>query len=802
MLELSLQFTSDEKVENSPISVRLFRPDSGVYTTPHPFTPPMDDPELKEIRWYLEGFSLWPTGPDYDRAAAIEEKLEAWGKALHTAVIADMDTARLWQQFLDSPESEKVITIDATDPRVLRLPWELMADVGGALFSRKISIRRRLQSATTNTLEREFKLPVRILVVVSRPEDAGLIDSRAVTRPMLDAVDALGEKVTTEFLFPPTLRALSERLEDENAPPVHVVHFDGHGVYDSKQGLGYLLFENDDHKSDPVDANRLGTLLNNCGVPLMVLNACQSAAQAESNPYASVAARLIRAGVRNVLAMNYSVLVVAARKFVDAFYTALANGSSIGRSVDSARRRLLAEPDRHTITRRNAEGNLKQETTHLSDWFLPALYQQSSDVKVFPYSADNIPAPRALPRALTDEHSSGGLPAVPRYGFHGRARELLKLERDLFDHPVVVIHGGGGMGKTTLSAEAGRWFHRTERFPGGAAFVSFEHGGGLATLCSFVGQAVSGDPNFALGEGDPVARIGELLRQKPALIILDNFESVLGSAPLMPADELKAVLDAVWSWAQTGMSKRKLGVWGARILITTRDTHFSDTRFQPSKLCAHLPISGLNGEDALDLARELMEAHGIEPSRAPLEPLLELIDHLGGHPLSLNLVLPHLKAHTPQQLINDFEALLPGFKEGQAKERNESLAVSLEFSLKRLGQATRDALPALAVFEGAAFEDDMLAITEIDPVVWTTARAELEAAALVIVESVPGVQPPFLRFHPTLTRIWRGCCRRNAAPRSKPATGSAITRLPISCTVPTFKTRIKRARSPSATCRT
>ena len=54
------------------------------------------------------------------------------------------------------------------------------------------------------------------------------------------------------------------------------------------------------------------------------------------------------------------------------------------------------------------------------------------------------------------------------------------------------------------------------------------------------------------------------------------------------------------------------------------------------------------------------------------------------------------------------------------------------------------------MFQGGAFEDELLEITEIDAELWQTARAELEAAALVSVESIPGVTPPFLRFHPTL----------------------------------------------------
>ncbi|MDQ2996972.1 MAG: CHAT domain-containing protein, partial [Chloroflexota bacterium] len=308
-LELSLRFTSDEKDDSSPISVALFRLDKGTYTQPVPFSPPLDDPQLADLRWYLEVFATWPTGPDYERAETIESRLEDWGRLLLQSVLSNTDAALLWQQFVDTAGESKLVTIDATDPRVLRLPWELLANKSGHLFSRRISVRRRLQLETSDPIK-PFALPVRVLVLVSRPEDAGFIDSRAVSEPLLDALDELGARAKVEFLYPPTLKALDRRLRDEKALPVHVMHFDGHGVYDADMGLGYLLFENDKHASDRVDANRLGTLLNQCGVPLMVLNACQSAAQQESNPYASVAARLIRAGIGSVLAMNYSVLVV------------------------------------------------------------------------------------------------------------------------------------------------------------------------------------------------------------------------------------------------------------------------------------------------------------------------------------------------------------------------------------------------------------------------------------------------------------------------------------------------------------
>jgi hypothetical protein len=99
-------------------------------TPPSPFTPPLAEPQLTDLRWYLEVFPAWPTGPDYQRSTEIEAQLENWGRILLKSVISAGDAARLWQQFVDAEAETKLLTIDATDPRVLRLPWELLADEG------------------------------------------------------------------------------------------------------------------------------------------------------------------------------------------------------------------------------------------------------------------------------------------------------------------------------------------------------------------------------------------------------------------------------------------------------------------------------------------------------------------------------------------------------------------------------------------------------------------------------------------------------------------------------------------------
>jgi tetratricopeptide (TPR) repeat protein len=60
------------------------------------------------------------------------------------------------------------------------------------------------------------------------------------------------------------------------------------------------------------------------------------------------------------------------------------------------------------------------------------------------------------------------------------------------------------------------------------------------------------------------------------------------------------------------------------------------------------------------------------------------------------------------------------------------------------------------VFEGGAFEDDLLVITELEPEQWNRLRSALEGTGLLQAEVIPGVTVPHLRFHPTLAPVlWR-----------------------------------------------
>lgn len=710
------------------------------------FVNPITDKNLSELRWYLESYWQWPSDIDDDRARDVEGNLPKWGKALMNGIIQkSADAMRLFGRFSEA-DGERMLTIDTTEPRILRLPWELLRDEGGYLFSDGISVRRRMHKVKPQDIQ-PFDLPVRILMVTCRPDGAGFIDPRSIATPLLESLDALPEQFEVEFLRPPTLKELDERLRDASQPRVHIVHFDGHGVYDKGIGLGFLLFEDENHQRHQVDAEQLGTLLNKSGIPLMVLNACQSAQPDDRNPFASVASRLIESGVGGVVAMNYSVLVETAKRFTCEFYGALARGQSVNAAIDSARRDLFRDTKRLTLRRPHEEDAL---IVHLQDWFLPALYQQADELIPFaaPLSPATVPSSQGNP--LNGGLGTGAIgvraafPPPPLHGFHGRARELLDLERAFATRNIVVLHGFGGQGKTSLATQAAEWFTRTHLFER-AAFISFETGASLDFVINELGNVLV-EENFQIHEGDKVEAIAQSLREKPALIVFDNFESALpnGNAPMQ---ELQSLLDAASKWFAP-ITNHQLPVTNSRLLITTRNTEIPHPSFTPSKTCLHKELTGLAASDALELAASILEAYCLpRPPRVQLENLLTF---LKGHPLSLQLALPQLRDYSAEQLVEQYQNILPQMKKGAAKERNESLEVSLRFSLDRLGEEAINLLSRLWIFEGGAMENVLLASTEIPEDTWNALKPLLTSTALIRIEEISGISVPFIHFHPTL----------------------------------------------------
>ena len=121
---------------------------------------------------------------DDSRAERIVAKLKIWGQALFQAVFRDRSAERLFNEFQDAEGEGRQITIEASQPEILRLPWELLCAPSGTYLVHeqpRIAIRRQLAGAGggRKPIEVKPKVQLRLLMVVSRPDGAGFIDPRS-----------------------------------------------------------------------------------------------------------------------------------------------------------------------------------------------------------------------------------------------------------------------------------------------------------------------------------------------------------------------------------------------------------------------------------------------------------------------------------------------------------------------------------------------------------------------------------------------------------------------------------------------
>lgn len=201
--------------------------------------------ERQDLQWYLEEYWQWPYEQFLVRGREVEASLPEIGKRLYQALFGSVQADRIVQKWLGQPETKGAfqLSIISDLPAVLSLPWELLHSEQGYLalrVRRPISLVRWLsQSELTSNETTSFAPPLRILLVTARPEGEGFVDPRGIARELLDEVQPAIEEgtIAVEVLRPPTLSALQERLRDAKRPAVHILHFDGHGVFaEAKQG--------------------------------------------------------------------------------------------------------------------------------------------------------------------------------------------------------------------------------------------------------------------------------------------------------------------------------------------------------------------------------------------------------------------------------------------------------------------------------------------------------------------------------------------------------------------------------------
>jgi CHASE2 domain-containing sensor protein len=218
------------------------------------------------------------------------------------------------------------------NPEIAAIPWEfLYAESRGGFFAS--SVRTPVVRFVKGSLDRrdpEARWPLDMLVVIPDVPD---LDVDAEKRRINEALEGITPKVKVTFLEGiVTRRDLSDALTRED---FDFVHFIGHG--DFSEGKGRLRLNLSAVEPDWIDEQALGELVKNHeAIKLIVLNTCRGATASSSRAFAGLAPQLVLAGqVPAVVAMQYPISDEEALAFVQAFYSALFQGSGRG-SVDAA----------------------------------------------------------------------------------------------------------------------------------------------------------------------------------------------------------------------------------------------------------------------------------------------------------------------------------------------------------------------------------------------------------------------------------------------------------------------------------
>ena len=268
------------------------------------------------------------------------------------------------------------ISLRLTAPGLAALPWEALYDPETQTYlCRKEPLVRNVP-APYSPAALQLSPPLRVLAMISSPRGLPSLDIEdererleAALKPHLDS-----GRVELHWLEDASWEGIHGKLLEREW---HVLHFIGHGAYDTETDEGVLAFVGRDGRADYVAASSLADLLDEADPTprLVVLNSCQSGAAGTSDLFSGTAAALAHSGIRAVAAMQFSISDIAAIAFARGFYTALAYGRGIDEAVRSGRIGILGI----------GRGTL--------EWVTPVLYLRGEDAHLF----DMAPMPAAPP---------------------------------------------------------------------------------------------------------------------------------------------------------------------------------------------------------------------------------------------------------------------------------------------------------------------------------------------------------------------------------------------------------------------
>lgn len=276
--------------------------------------------------------------------------MEVLGQHLYAGLF-DVDIDKLLTDELREVKKDRLrlqlLFESDADPGIVSLPWEFLYSPTRQDFLAidvNLVLSRYMELGKNREEFRASERPLRVLVVISRPQD----ERTVLAKEVVNAINNLNKEqekiVSLEVVDLPTLESIEDALRQHQP---HIFHFIGHGKYDPAQKTGYLLLVNPNtNNSDPCNDSTLIDCFKRaqCFPRLVFLHMCEGGITEKDattlQAFSGFAPKLIHAKIPSVVAMQYPIKNPDARDFSLAFYSTLAEGGSVDEAVQEGRSKL------------------------------------------------------------------------------------------------------------------------------------------------------------------------------------------------------------------------------------------------------------------------------------------------------------------------------------------------------------------------------------------------------------------------------------------------------------------------------
>ncbi|MCB0211266.1 MAG: tetratricopeptide repeat protein, partial [Anaerolineae bacterium] len=316
--------------------------------------------------------------------------------------------------------------------------------------------------------------------------------------------------------------------------------------------------------------------------------------------------------------------------------------------------------------------------------------------------------------------------------FVGRTREMDQLTANL-DNPdcrLLTLVGPGGIGKTRLSLEGARQYLKPDKVFDGVTFFDGVYVVNLApiatpettrsnALSNLLAAAIANAIDFSFyGPADQMDQLGQHLREKEILFILDNFEHLIEGATLLPdlLQRAKGIKLLVTSRERLNLMEEWVieldgldfpidfpkGKTTLPAFAHPQSQHRASELSRPS-------LSNLEHYSAINLfGEQVRQIRGnFQLTEAEAPHVIRISQLVDGCPLALILAASWLRVLSIEEVVQEIERSLDFLSASQRNipERHRSMRAVFDYSWQMLTELERSVFMKLSIFRGGFRRD-------------------------------------------------------------------------------------------------